>query len=161
LGDDLIRRHPQAGVPGEFRHVTEFLDGRDRRARQVRVQKKSHGRSGSGQRVKGLFGREVRSKLQGGADIVDGEVVLALDVLERHAAGKAPNHDGNRNPSAPDDRFAVQHGGIDDDAAPNVHGIAIIALSSARLSGPGSQVANLGFFPYNSIVYRTKIVVGD
>lgn len=54
--------------------------------------------------MEGLFRREVGSEFQGGTDVLDGEVVLPLNVVERHATGKAPDHDGYRHPSAPDDQ---------------------------------------------------------
>lgn len=134
LGDDLIGCCPKADIPYKLGYVAKLLHDCDRRARQVRVQEKSHGRSGSRERVEGLFGCEVGRELQGGTDIVDGEVILPLDIFECHTVGKAPDHDGHGHPGAPDDRFAVQHGGIDDDTAPNIHSNTMITLSCVPLS---------------------------
>ena len=121
LNDDFVRRRPQPGVAREFDCVAEPLHDRDCRARQVRVQEKSHCRSGSRQWVEGFFRRQVGGELKGRADIIGGEIVLALDIFERHAPGEAPDYDRHRHPGAPDDWLTVQYGRIDDDAVLDIH----------------------------------------
>ena len=41
------------------------------------------------------------------SNIVRGDVILALDLLERHAPSQAPHHDCDRYAGAPNDGFAV------------------------------------------------------
>jgi hypothetical protein len=55
------------------------------------------------------------------SNIVRGDVILALDLLERHSPSQAPHHDCDRYAGAPDDGFAVGDGRIEDDAVRDGH----------------------------------------
>lgn len=55
-------------------------------------------------------------KLQGRADVFDGQVVLSLHFLEAHPARQAAYHDGHRHPRAANHRFAMTDIGVYDDS---------------------------------------------
>ena len=58
------------------------------------------------------------------SNIVRGDVILALDFLERHAPRQAPDDDCDRYAGAPNDRLAVGDGGIENNAARGGHGVS-------------------------------------
>ena len=55
-------------------------------------------------------------------DVVGGDVVFTLYVLERHAAGQAAHNHRYRHAGALNDGFAVTDGRVDDDAVRGSHG---------------------------------------
>ena len=55
------------------------------------------------------------------SNIVHRDVVLALDLLERHAPSQAPHHNCDRYAGAADDWLSVGHGRIENDAVRDGH----------------------------------------
>jgi hypothetical protein len=58
------------------------------------------------------------------SDIVRGDVIFALDVLERHAPSQAAHHDCDRYASAANDGFSVGDGRVEDNAVREGHGLS-------------------------------------
>ena len=58
------------------------------------------------------------------SNIVRGDIILELDLLERHAPSQAPNHDCDRYAGSPNDGFAVRDGWIEDNAVWDGHGVS-------------------------------------
>jgi len=58
------------------------------------------------------------------SNIVRGDVILALDFLERHAPSQAPHHDCDRYAGAANDGFAVGDGRIENNAVRGGHGVS-------------------------------------
>ena len=58
---------------------------------------------------------EVARKPESGPHILDGQVVLALNVLEAHASGQAPHDEGYRRTGPPNDGLTVADLWVDDD----------------------------------------------
>ena len=76
---------------------------------------RAHSRGSGGQRVVLFLVQELARESQGGSDILDGQVVLALNVLEAHAPGEAPHNEGHRRTGPPDHGLAVADLRVDDD----------------------------------------------
>jgi len=58
---------------------------------------------------------ELASESQGGSDVLDRQLVLALNVLEAHAPSEAPHNDGHRRAGPADHGLAVADLRVDDD----------------------------------------------
>src|SRR5580700_164208 len=61
---------------------------------------------------------------EGSPNVVRGDVILALDFLERHASSQAPHHDSDRYACAPNDGFAVGDSRIEDNAVREGHSVS-------------------------------------
>ena len=72
--------------------------------------------------MKGLLRCDLCHKSQSRPNIIGSHIVFALNVLKRHAAGQASDHDGRRNPSTADNGFPVCDGGIQRDTLMILHG---------------------------------------
>jgi len=72
--------------------------------------------------MKRLLLSQFTHKSERSPDVVCGEVVFTLYVLECHATGQAPHNHRYRHASAPNDGFAVTDGRIDDNAVRGGHG---------------------------------------
>jgi len=68
--------------------------------------------------------RQLPDESERSSNVVRGDVILALDFLERHAPSQAPHHDCDRYAGAPNDRFAVRDGRIEDNAVRDGHGVS-------------------------------------
>ena len=68
--------------------------------------------------------------------IPEGEIILALHLLESHPSGETADDKRNRHPRAPDHRLTMTNSGIDDDAAVPFHG-------SNLTKGPGFPIGFL------------------
>ena len=62
------------------------------------------------------------------SNILRGDVVLALNFLEGHAASQAPHHDCDRYAGTPNHGFAVGDGRIEDNAVRDGHGCQMIVI---------------------------------
>src|SRR5690606_9564370 len=112
-------------------------EGAEGRTRIVGVDQETHNRSSSRQRKKRFLIDQFACKLEGGANVGTGEVVLALDFLERHASRKASDDDRHGNARAADDGFSVGYGGIDHDALVHKSERGSKAPSGQRLAALG------------------------
>jgi hypothetical protein len=74
--------------------------------------------------MKGFLLRQFPDEPERSSNIVCGDFVLALDLLERHAPSQAPHHDCDRYAGAPNDRFSVGDGRIWDNAVRDGHGVS-------------------------------------
>jgi NAD(P)-dependent dehydrogenase (short-subunit alcohol dehydrogenase family) len=74
--------------------------------------------------VKRLLLSQLPDKSERSSNIVRGNVILALDLLERHAPSQAPHHDCDRYAGAPNDGFAVGDSRIEDNAVRDGHGVS-------------------------------------
>jgi hypothetical protein len=68
--------------------------------------------------------REFPDESERSSNIVRGDIMFALDFLERHAPSQAPCHDGDRYAGAPNDGLAVGDGRIEDNAVRDGHGVS-------------------------------------
>lgn len=102
--------------------MPEFLARDDRCARQVSVDQKTHAESGCWQRAKRLLLSQFTHVSERSPDVVRGDVVFALYVLERHAARQAAHNHCYWQAGAPNDGFAVTDNWIDDNAVLDGHG---------------------------------------
>lgn len=87
--------------------MPEFLAHADRRARQVGVDQEAHAELGCWQRAKRLLLGQFTHESERRPDVVGGDVVFMLYVLERHAAGQAAHNHRYRHAGALNDGFAV------------------------------------------------------
>ncbi len=74
--------------------------------------------------MKGFLLSQFPDESERSTNIVRGDVILALDFVERHAPGQATYHDRNRYAGAPNDGFAVGDGRIEDNAVRSGHGVS-------------------------------------
>lgn len=74
--------------------------------------------------MKRLLLSQLPDESERSSNIVSGNVIFALDVLERHAPSQASHHDGDRYASTPNDGFAVEDGRIEDDSVRDGHGMS-------------------------------------
>jgi hypothetical protein len=74
--------------------------------------------------MKGFLLSQFPDESERSSNIVRGDVVLALDLLERHAPSQAPHHNRDRYAGAPNDGFAVGDGRIEDNAIRSGHGVS-------------------------------------
>jgi hypothetical protein len=88
------------------------------------IDQKAHAELGARQWMKGLLLCQFPDESERSSNIVRGDVVLALDFLERHAPGQAPHHDCDRYAGAPNDGFAEGDGGIENNAVRGGHGVS-------------------------------------
>jgi len=111
--------------------MPEFVAHNDCCARQVSVDQKTHADLGCWQRVKRLLLSQFTHISERSPDVVGGDVVFTLYVLKRHAAGQAAYNHCYRQAGAPNDRFAVTDGRIDDNTVLCGH----IDLDDSDLAG--------------------------
>lgn len=163
-GDPFVRGRRQPNVARELYLVPKFLDDGDCRARQIGIDQKTHTELGSGQRVKRLLLHQFAHELERGTDVVGGDVIFTLDVLERHAASQAAHDHRYGQTSAPNDGLAVADGRVKDDAIWGGHSAQMIViwpeLSSrqslqreVRWNSPASNAGNSGLKPTSSATY--------
>src|SRR5579862_1761957 len=78
-------------------------------------------------------------------NVVRGDVILALDFLERHASSQAPHHDSDGYACAPNDGFAVGDSPIEDNAVREAHSVpddsALAVLVECNRQGGASTPA--------------------
>ena len=67
---------------------------------------------------------QFRDEPERSPNVVRGDVILALDFLERHASSQAPHHDCDRYAGATNDGFALGDSRIEDNAARDGHGVS-------------------------------------
>ena len=60
---------------------------------------------------------QVTGESKRGANVLDREIVIVLDLLECHARCEASNHYGNRGPRATDDGYSVAHARVNEDTS--------------------------------------------
>ena len=75
----------------------------------------AHAYSSGGQRVVLFLVQELARESQGGLDILDRQIVLALNVLEAHATGEAPHDEGHRRTGPPNHGLPVADLRVEDD----------------------------------------------
>src|SRR5579863_4865926 len=71
-----------------------------------------HARSSSRQGMMLFLIHQFARELQGGADVLDGQLVFPLHFLEAHASGQTADDDGDRRTRTTNNRLAVTNGGI-------------------------------------------------
>ena len=59
--------------------------------------------------------QELARESQGRSDVLDRQIVLALNVLEAHTSGEASHNEGHRRTGPPDHRLPVADLRVDDD----------------------------------------------
>jgi hypothetical protein len=114
----------KADITHVFGCVTVSGQSSDSGSRQVGIDEEAHGRSGR-QRVKGFFFNELTGELEGGTDIITGQVILPLQLLKGHSTGKAAHNDGDRHARATNDRLTVADGRVDNNAILFAHGSTV------------------------------------
>jgi hypothetical protein len=74
--------------------------------------------------MKGFLLSQFPDESERSSNIVRGDVILALDFLERHAPSQATYHDCDGYAGAPNDGFAVRNGRIEDNAVWDGHDVS-------------------------------------
>jgi hypothetical protein len=114
LRDDIVGGTAHAYVTYIHGLVPQLTKGVGRRARQAGVHEEAHSRGSGGQRVVLFLVQELARKPESGPHIFDGQVVLALNVLEAHASGEASHNEGYRRTGTPNHGFPVADLRVDD-----------------------------------------------
>ena len=121
-GDVPIRRRTQPNVASKFGVMSEAPQKRNDRPRHGRVDQEPHVALARGQRMERFLVDQLAGKFQRGADVVNTEIVLALDLFERHAACKAADDGRHGYPRPAYDGLSLADRRVDDDAVRSVHG---------------------------------------
>ena len=92
------------------------------------------------------------AKLQGSADVINAEFVLALHFLEAHAAGQAAHDDGHRCARPMYDRLAMTNGRVNRNSIIQVCSLVRSAPTTTKItesfrSVSGSVSTDLHFGP--------------
>src|SRR6266513_1111473 len=72
--------------------------------------------------MEGFLVGEFADKFERSANVLGGEVVFTLDLLESHPGGKAADNERDRHAGAANHRLAVTYGRVNDDAIMRVPG---------------------------------------
>jgi hypothetical protein len=89
---------------------------------QIGVDQKMHAELSCWQPVKRLLLRQFSHKPERSPDVVGGDVVFTLYVLERHAAGQAADNNRYRQSATPNHGCTVTDGRVDDNSIRGGHG---------------------------------------
>jgi len=119
--DLVIRRCRQANVAGKFNFVSKIRNERNDRARHICVNQKAHVVLSGGKWVKRLLLGKLADESERRSNIINGQIVLALNFFKCHPAGEAPNHDRHRNTRPTNDGLTVTNSRIDNDAVMSLH----------------------------------------
>jgi len=115
LRDDIVRGAAHADVTDIDSLVSQITQECRGRTWEAGVHQEAHACSSGGQRVVLFLVQELARESQGGLDILDRQIVLALNVLEAHATGEAPHDEGHRRTGPPNHGLPVADFRVDDD----------------------------------------------
>jgi len=117
----MIRCGRQANVAGKFEFVSKTRNKRNDRARHICVDQKAHAFLSGGKWVKRLLLGKLADESERRSNIINSQIVLALNFFEGHPPGEAPNHDRHWNTRATNDGFPVADSRVDNDAVLSLH----------------------------------------
>lgn len=79
----------------------------------------------AGKGIKRFLIGQFTDKLQRGANVICGEVVFPLDLLEGHSSSEATDDKRDRHAGAANHRLSVADSRVDNNAIMSVHGLCI------------------------------------